>query len=73
MSKGFGGFTNNDVDDSKDGKAKITIDQCEVDKLMKEYKGIKKYMRSALFEVKKLDGTETYISSLIEEAKNIDL
>ena len=73
MSKGFGGFTNNDVDDSKDGKAKITIDQREVDKLMKEYKGIKKYMRSALFEVKKPDGTETYISSLIEEAKNIDL
>jgi hypothetical protein len=73
MSKGFGGFTNNNIDDSKDGKAKITIDQREVDKLMKEYKGIKKYMRSALFEVKKLDGTETYISSLIEEAKNIDL
>tara|TARA_B100002019_G_scaffold211851_1_gene184646 strand:+ start:3557 stop:3778 length:222 start_codon:yes stop_codon:yes gene_type:complete len=73
MSKGFGGFTNNNVDDSRDGKAKITIDQREVDKLMKEYKGIKKYMRSALFEVKKLDGTETYISSLIEEAKNIDL
>lgn len=73
MSKGFGGFTNNDIDDSKNGKAKITIDQREVDKLMKEYKGIKKYMRSALFEVKKLDGTETYINSLIEEAKNIDL
>ena len=73
MSKGFGGFTNNNVDDSRDGKAKITIDQREVDKLMKEYKGIKKYMRSALFEVKKLDGTETYISSLIEEAKDIDL
>lgn len=73
MSKGFGGFTNNNIDDSRDGKAKITIDQREVDKLMKEYKGIKKYMRSALFEVKKLDGTETYISSLIEEAKNIDL
>ena len=73
MSKGFGGFTNNNVDDSRDGKAKITIDQREVVKLMKEYKGIKKYMRSALFEVKKLDGTETYISSLIEEAKNIDL
>ena len=70
MSKGFGGFTNNNIDDSKDGKAKITIDQREVDKLMKEYKGIKKYMRSALFEVKKLDGTETYISSLIEEAKD---
>lgn len=73
MTKGFGGFTNNDIDDSKNGKAKVTIDQSEVDKLLKEYKGIKKYMRSTLFEVMKLDGTETYVSSLIEEAKNIDL
>jgi hypothetical protein len=73
MNKGFGGFTNNNLDDSKDGKAKITIDQREVDKLMKEYKGIKKYMRSTVFEVKKLDGTEKYISSLIEEAKDIEI
>jgi|TARA_B100001094_G_scaffold106529_1_gene102527 hypothetical protein len=73
MNKGFSGFSNNNVDDSYNGKAKITIDQREVDKLMKEYKGIKKYMRSAVFEVKKIDGTEKYISSLIEEAKDIDL
>ena len=43
MTKGFGGFANNNIDDSKDGKAKITIDQREVDKLLKEYKKIKKY------------------------------
>lgn len=73
MSKGFGGFSNNNIDDSKEGKAKVTIDQSEVDKLMKEYKSIKKYMRSPLFEVKKLDGTETYVNSLIEESKDFEI
>jgi hypothetical protein len=70
MTKGFGGFAQ---DESKDGKARITIDQSEVDKLMKEYKSIKKYMRSPIFEVKKLDGTETYINTLINESKDFDL
>jgi hypothetical protein len=73
MTKGFGGFTNNNVDDSKDGKAKVTIDQREVDNLLKEYKKIKKYMRSPLFQVKTMDGTENYVSKLVEEAKDVDL
>jgi hypothetical protein len=73
MTKGFGGFTNNNVDDSRDGKAKVTIDQHEVDNLLKEYKKIKKYMRSPLFQVKTMDGTENYVSKLVEEAKDVDL
>jgi len=73
MTKGFGGFTNNDVDDSRDGKAKVTIDQHEVDNLLKEYKKIKKYMKSSLFQIKTMDGTEEMVSKLIEEAKDIDL
>jgi len=73
MSKGFSGFTKNNIDDSKDGKAKITIDQREVDNLLKEYKKIKKYMRSPLFQVKTMDGTEDYVSKLVEEFKDIDL
>jgi hypothetical protein len=73
MTKGFGGFTNNNVDDSRDGKAKVTIDQREVDNLLKEYKKIKKYMRSPLFQVKTMDGTENYVSKLVEEAKDVDL
>lgn len=73
MTKGFGGFTNNNVDDSRDGKAKVTIDQREVDNLLKEYKKIKKYMRSSLFQVKTMDGTENYVSKLVEEAKDVDL
>lgn len=73
MTKGFGGFTNNDVDDSRDGKAKVTIDQREVDNLLKEYKKIKKYMKSSIFQIKTMDGTEEMVSKLIEEAKDIDL
>lgn len=73
MTKGFGEFTNNKTNDSKEGKAKITIDQREVDNLLKEYKRIKKYMRSSLFEVKTMDGTEELVSKLIEESKDIDL
>lgn len=73
MTKGFGGFTNNNIDDSKDGKAKVTIDQREVDNLLKEYKKIKKYMRSPLFQVKTMDGTENYVSKLVEESKDVDL
>ena len=73
MTKGFGGFTNNDIDDSKDGKAKVIIDQAEVDNLLRDYKKLKKYMRSPIFELKKMDGTETLISELLEEAKDIDL
>jgi hypothetical protein len=30
-------------------------------------------MRSPIFELKKMDGTETLISELLEEAKDIDL
>lgn len=73
MTKGFGGFTNNNLDDTKGGKAKVTIDQREVDKLLKQYKKIKKYMKSSIFQVKTMDGTEEMVSQLIEEAKDIDL
>jgi hypothetical protein len=72
MTKGFGGFTNNNIDDSNDGKAKVIINQAEVDNLLRDYKKLKKYMRSPVFEIKKLDGTETLISELLEEAKDID-
>lgn len=73
MTKGFGGFANNNLDDTKDGKAKVIIDKNEVDKLLKEYKKIKKYMKSSIFQIKTMDGTEEMVNQLIEEAKNIDL
>jgi hypothetical protein len=60
MSEGF-----------KKSKLKVEINQDEVDKLLKKYKKVKKYMKSSLFAVKTIDGTETYVSKLIEEAKEI--
>ena len=64
MSAGFGG------EKLKDGKAVVVINDNEVDKLLKKYKKIKKYMKSPLFTVKTMDGTENYVSKLIEEAED---
>lgn len=72
MTKGFGGF----VEKSKingDGKARIIIDDEEYKSLMRDYKKIKKYMKSPLFQVKTMDGTETYVSKLIEESKDLNM
>ena len=55
MSEGF----NNNL--------KVEINNDEVSKLLKEYKKIKKYMKSPLYEVKKLDGTEKVVSELLNE------
>lgn len=48
-------------------KIEVQIYKDEVKKLLKKYKKIKKYQRSSIFEVKTMDGTETYISQLIKE------
>ena len=50
-------------------KIEVAIYKDEVKKLLKKYKKIKKYQRSSIFEVKTLDGTETYVSQLIKEAE----
>ena len=49
-------------------KIEVAIYKDEVKKLLKKYKKIKKYQRSPIFEVKTMDGTETYVSQLIKEA-----
>lgn len=41
----------------------------EVDKLLKKYKSIKKYMKSSLYQIKTIDGTETIVKNLLEEGK----
>ena len=64
MSAGFGG------EKLKDSKAVVIINDNEVDKLLKKYKKIKKYMKSPLFTVKTMDGTENYVSQLIKEAED---
>ena len=57
MTAGFG----------KNNKALVVINDDEVNKLLKKYKKIKKYMKSPLYQVKTMDGTETYVSQLIKE------
>lgn len=59
MSKGF--------DDKL--KVNMTIYKDEIDSLIKKYKKTKKYMKSPLFAVKTMDGTESYVSKLIKEAE----
>jgi hypothetical protein len=60
MSEGF-----------QDNKLKVGVEIStdEVGKLIKQYKKIKKYMKSPLFAVKTMDGTENYVSELLKEAE----
>tara|TARA_Y200000002_G_scaffold280990_1_gene235069 strand:- start:176 stop:379 length:204 start_codon:yes stop_codon:yes gene_type:complete len=59
MAEGFGS--------SGPSKATVVINDDEVQKLLKDYKKIKKYMKSNLYEVKIMEGTEDKVSKLLEE------
>ena len=48
-------------------KIDIAINKDEVKKLLKKYKGIKKYMRSPLYQVKVMDGNENIVSELLKD------
>jgi hypothetical protein len=63
MNKGF----------NNDEKIKVIINDDEVNKILKQYKKIKKYMKSPLFAVKTMDGTENYVSKLIKEAEETQI
>ena len=52
--------------DAKQGK--IEMNQDEYKKLIKKYKKTKKYMKSNLFAIKTMDGTEKFVSQLLKEA-----
>lgn len=62
MSGGFG-----------NEKPNVVIYKDEVDKLLKSYKKVKKYMRSAIYDVKKLDGTERVVSDLLKDYYDPDV
>jgi hypothetical protein len=63
MSEGFGGFAG----PADDKKFRLYVRNKEVNKLIKEYKKLKKYQKSSLFEIEKLSGQETKIDKLINE------
>jgi len=50
----------------------IDMGQEQVQALVKKYKKVKKYQKSNLFAVKTMDGTEDYVSKLIEEGQGFD-
>ena len=57
------GFQDNKI------KVGVEISTDEVEKLLKQYKKIKRYMKTPLFAVKTMDGTEKYVSELLKEAE----
>ena len=62
MGIGFGGEIEKSV-----SKATVVINDDEVQKLMKDYKKIKKYMKSSLYQVKTMEGTESTVKRLLDE------
>lgn len=60
MSEGF----------NSTNKVEVELKKEEVEKLIKKYKGIKKYMKSSLYAIKVMDKNEHFVSKLIEEVKN---
>ena len=63
MSDGFKGFAK----PADDKQFRLYIKNKEVDKLIKEYKKLKKYQKSSIFEIEKLSGQDTKIDKLIKE------
>ena len=51
---------------------KVELNKQEFGKVMKKYKKIKKYMKSNLFQVKMMDGTEKLVTELTKEANEIE-
>ena len=60
MSIGFG-F------DGEKKKQGIRINKEEINKVTKEYKKLKKYMKTNMYKIKDMSGQETIISKLLDE------
>ena len=52
---------------NKDAKLNVNVSQEEVNKLLKKYKKMSKYMKSPLFAVKQMDGTEDIVSKIFDD------
>ena len=51
---------------------KVEMNAEEYKKLIKKYKKTKKYMKSNLFAIKTMDGTEKFVSELMKEAEGYE-
>ena len=52
---------------SKNEKANVELNMDAINQLTKEYKKIKKYMKSPIFQIKRMDGTGTRVKKLLED------
>jgi hypothetical protein len=50
-------------------KPKVVLNTDELNKIIRKYKKVKKYMKSPIYNIKTMDGNESYVSGLINEAK----
>lgn len=57
MTEGFG---------KEKSSIKAILNDQELNKLIKEYKKIKKYKKSSIYTIKTMDGDEKIISTLLE-------
>jgi hypothetical protein len=62
MSEGFKGFT-----DKEDQELKLNIRTSEINKIIKQYKKLKKYQKSSIHEITKLSNKQTEIEKLVNE------
>jgi len=56
-----------------DKKLSVDINFDGIEQVKKKYKKIKKYMKSSLYQIKVIDGTENVVSNLIKENDNAEL
>lgn len=56
-----------------DNNLSVDIDFDGIEQVKKKYKKIKKYMKSNLYQIKVIDGTEKVVSNLIKENDNAEL
>lgn len=45
----------------------VNLNKTEINKLIKDYKKIKRYMRSPIYHLKTMDGTETVVKELLSD------
>ena len=55
---------------SEGSELRVNLDPYTLKKVMKDYKKIKKYMRSPIYQIKKMDGSETTITKLKQELED---
>lgn len=61
MSSGFKKESENNL--------RVTLNMDEIQKLTKRYKKIKKYMKSPIYDLKKMARTEKVVSELLNDLK----